>query len=196
MSDDQELDANPKPLGIKCTSSDCENGLHCFRQTQKMRRANIRGACRDCGADLVNWDRVRRQDLRDVGYTFQAQNYELIRHHFWHVDIDQRAANYARRKGRDGIREAAEKRIRASVARPRHPLEGRQTPFSDNPLYYGQHAVAACCRACIEEWHSIPKDRNLTEDEIQYLSELVILYVFDRIPDLAEKGIRVPPIRS
>lgn len=196
MAEEQELDFDdePKPLGIKCTSTDCENGLHCFRQSQKMRQANIKGVCRECGANLVDWERVQRHDLSDVDYTFEALRYELIRHHFWHVPLDARAVNHAKRKGRRGIREAAVRRIQKSVASPRHPRQGRQTPFSGNALYYAQHAVAACCRACIEEWYDIPRDRALTEEEVQYLAELVVLYVFLRLPDLTETGEKVPPI--
>ncbi len=43
-----------------------------------------RGLCRYCGADLVNWDRVRRQDVLDVEHTIKALKREYIRHHFWH----------------------------------------------------------------------------------------------------------------
>lgn len=136
MSDDTEFE-DPKPLGITCTSSDCESGLHCFRQTRKMRQANIRGVCRECDADLVDWERVRRHDLSDVAYTFKSMNFEMIRHHFWHAPIDKRGLNYALRKGRSGIREAIAKRIRKSVGSWQHPREGRQTPFTGNPIYYG-----------------------------------------------------------
>ena len=196
MSEDWDVDEEPKPLGIKCTGTDCENGLHCFRQSRKMRKANITGVCRACGVDLVDWERVRLQDPSDVDYTFEVLKYELVRHHFWHATIDDRANNHARRKGRDGIREAALVRIRRSVASPRHPREGRQTPFSGNAIYYGQHAVAACCRACIEEWYGISRDRELTEAEVAYLAELVTRYVFHRLPDLTKTGEKVPPARS
>lgn len=185
-----------KPLGISCTSTDCDNGLHCFRQTVKMRQAGIRGVCRECWASLVNWRRIERRDLSDVDYTFAALQHELIRHHFWHKALDERAVNHARRRGRIGMREAAMHRIRKSVASPDHPRQGRQTPFAGNALYYAQHAVAACCRACIEEWYAIPRDRELTEDEIRYLAELTSRYVELRIPDLSEHGEKVPPIRS
>lgn len=196
MTEGQGVEQELKPLGITCTSTDCDNGLHCFRQTQKTRKANMRGVCRACGANLVDWERLRRQDLSDVEYTFAALRHELIRHHFWHVEVDQKAVNHARRKGKAGIREAAVKRIQASVASPRHPREGRQTPFRGNVLFYGQHAVAACCRACIEEWHDISRDRALTEAEVAYLARLVALYVEHRLPNLSDAGEKVAPIRS
>ena len=89
----------PEPLDIKCTSSDCKNGLHCFKATRQMAPAE-RGRCRSCGADLVDWSRVHRRDKADAAYTFAALEYELIRHHHWHKTIDDKALRHARRKGR------------------------------------------------------------------------------------------------
>ena len=44
----------PPPLDIKCTSTDCENDLHCFKQLKRM-EPDQRGKCRACGADLIDW---------------------------------------------------------------------------------------------------------------------------------------------
>jgi hypothetical protein len=85
-----------EPLKITCTSTDCDNGLHCFRQTRKMKTAQIRGVCRECGVSLVDWSRLRIHDLSDVDYTFASLQQELIRHHFWHKQLDQIAENHAR----------------------------------------------------------------------------------------------------
>ena len=61
-----------KPLEITCTSSDCESGLHCFRQIQKMMVADRRGLCRSCDAKLVDWSRIYKRDVADTSYTFAA----------------------------------------------------------------------------------------------------------------------------
>jgi hypothetical protein len=184
------------PLDIKCTNTNCDDGQHCYLATKQMVRNKQVGACRDCGARPVNWDRVHARDLGDADHTFRMLRTEFIRHHFWHVDIDQKAVNHARRKGRRGMREAAERRIRQSVAAAAPVRDGRQTPFSDNALYYAQHATASCCRRCIEEWHAIPRGRALTEAEVQYLTSLVCRYVEERLPTLTEDGERVPVIRK
>jgi len=186
-------------LKISCTSSDCERDLHCFREIKRM-APNERGACRYCGVDLVDWERVRTQDPTDAQYTFAALRTELIRHHFWHKDVGQKAINHARRKGKTGMREAATSRIRSSVGRAQAELfrDGTQTPMDGdnlNLIHYAQHATASCCRTCIEEWHGIPRDRALTEGEVRYLRDLAMLYIEERLPDLAEDGIRVPPMR-
>lgn len=181
---------------VICTSSDCGSGLHCFRQTRAMRSAGISGPCRSCGAELVDWHRIAKHDLRDVGYTFEALRKEMFRHYFWHLPLDVRAVNYALRKGKEGLLDATIRRIRSSVAMAEPFRDGLQTPRHGNPLYYGQHATATCCRHCIEEWHGVPQHTPLDEDTIRYFAELVERYVLDRIPDLPESPMKVPPIRK
>lgn len=92
------------------------------------------------------------------------------------------------------MREAAEKRLRKYVGPENPSFDGRQTPKSGNIIFYAQHATAACCRACVEQWHGFPKGRDLTDDEIAYLTELVFRYIVERLPDLTEEGEKVPPI--
>ena len=182
-----------KPLKITCTSTDCENGLHCF--LQKRRQSPIHGPCRECGVNLVDWPRVHARNLDDVQHTVSALQQERIRHHFWHAEIDQKAINHARRKGFCGMETAVRQRLRNSIGRKEHPIEGRQTGRSGNVIYYAQHATATCCRYCLEEWHGVTRDHDLTDGEIEYLAEVVTHYIKKRLPNLSEDGERVPPIR-
>ena len=184
-----------KPLKLKCTASDCENDLHCFLQKVQKPRPHG-GPCRSCGKDLVDFRRIHDRSIDDVENTFQALSTEWIRHQFWERPLDQKAVNHARRKGARHIREAgAEKRIRQSVGAARNPREGKQTPYEGNVLYYAQHAVAACCRKCIEYWHGIAMGRALTDEEVGYLSRLLVLFVARRLPDLDDGPVKVPAIR-
>jgi hypothetical protein len=184
----------PEPLDIKCTSTDCENGLHCFKATKAMAPAD-RGRCRSCGANLVDWSRVHRRDEGDAAYTFEALEYELIRHHHWHTTFDEQALRHAKRKGRLKLIEAARHRLSKSLAPAKPVRDGFQTPFTGNTIYYAQHAVACCCRTCLEYWHSIPKGRELTSDEFEYCVQLVTMYLAQRLPDLNDAPERVPPVR-
>jgi hypothetical protein len=189
-----------KPLNITCTSTDCANNLHCFRMTKKLLAQGQSGRCRRCGAELVDWGRVHKRDLNDAHYTFEALRFELIRHHFWHVLMSRRAVNYARRKGRIALRAAAEHQIRKLVGSEKHPREGRQTPRETSPhanaIHYAQHATASCCRRCVAEWHAIPEGRPLTDSEVLYLTELALLYIEDRMPDLSDNPVQVPKMRA
>lgn len=182
------------PLDLKCTNTDCENDLHCFRESKK-RSKFAPGACRECGATLVDWRRVHRRDLRDASHTFEALQHEWVRHQFWHIPVNQRAANYALRKGRIALRAAAEKRIRSAV-RVKHSRDGRQTPWTRDILCYAQHGTACCCRRCVEYWHGIPRERTLSDDEIEYFTELCMRYVEARMPELPDQGQRISPIRK
>lgn len=193
---DADLDEEFAPLDIKCTDTDCEHDLHCFQQDKRSADPHPTGTCRECGADLVNWSRVHCRNLEDTTHTFEMLHKELIRHRYWHTPIDQRAVNHALRKGRTGIRAAAEAMIRKKVAPKVPPFDGRQTSKTGNVIYYAQHAVAACCRKCVEEWHAIPMGQELTEVQVSYLTELVCLYINQRLPQLTENGEKVPPIRK
>lgn len=181
-----------KPLKITCTKSECDKDLHCFLPTSKMKATGQR-MCRSCGAKLVDWKRVFQKDVNDAAYTFQALKYEWIRHDFWHREIDERAVAHARRKGWVGMRIAAEKRLRSSVGKAANTFfDGRQTPLKENALFYAQHATATCCRKCIEAWHGIPHDQELSEEEIAYFTQLLMLYVEDRLPYLTKDGEKIP----
>ncbi|MDE0230335.1 MAG: DUF4186 family protein [Spirochaetaceae bacterium] len=184
----------PPPLNIKCTSADCENELHCFKQLKKMTEEQ-RGKCRYCGADLVDWDRLHMRDFGDVAYTFAALKNEMIRHFFFHREIDERAVRHGQRKGRIQLKEAARHRLSKYLAPATPARDGRQTPFEGNAIYYAQHATATCCRTCLEYWHDIPKGRELTAEEQAYCAALVDLYLDERLPELADTPIRVPNLR-
>jgi hypothetical protein len=135
---------------------------------------------------------VHQRVIDDVENTFRELKLELIRHHFWHVDIDQRAKDHALRKGAAQLLESIPRRISTSVGKASPFRDGQQTPFTGNVLFYAQHATASCCRTCIEYWHGIESGRELTAGEQDYLAGLVRLYVVERLPDLPDGPTYVP----
>ena len=57
---------------------------------------------------------------------------------------------------------------------PAHPRnDGRQTPVRGHPVFVAQHATATCCRGCLEKWHRIPRGRDLTDRQIEYILEVI-----------------------
>jgi hypothetical protein len=215
------MSKSPKKLEIRCANTDCGVNLHCYRTSRRHAAQQtalngsgglnpatsseaaqksagpVKGRCIACGIELIDWARVHQRNLKDAGHTFDAMRTEWIRHHFWHEPFDELSMNYAKRKGRRGLRKALEKRIRQAVgpAKPFH--DGFQTPYGSQPsgrnvLYFTQHATASCCRRCAEEWHNIPLERELTEAEVQYLTELGMRFLDERLPDLADEPVRVP----
>lgn len=200
MADVSAAGVKPKSLKgrMSCGMSDCTNGLHCFQKTRKklapLFEPLLRGACQVCGEQgLVEWSRVQRRDINDIEYTIEVLKKECVRHCYWClVEISEGAINHARRKGRCKMRAYAEKVIRRKVGDTHNAFAGRQTPWEgDDPIPYAQHATASCCRKCIERWHGIKQGRDLTEDEIQYLTSLVMRYIEEKI-QLTEAGEKVP----
>ena len=185
----------PAPLDIRCTSADCENEQHCFKQLKKMTDEQ-RGKCRYCGADLVDWDRLHVRDFADVAYTFAALKNEMIRHYFFHRELDEKAVRHAQRKGRIQLKEAARYRLTKYLAPAQPARDGRQTPFEGNAIFYAQHATATCCRTCLEYWHNIPKGRELTAEEQEYCAALVDCFLDERLPELADLRIKVSNMRQ
>jgi hypothetical protein len=84
---------------------------------------------------------------------------------------------YARDKGRATIARHTHELLRARVGDAEPVKDGKQTPFRGHPVFTAQHATATCCRGCIEKWHHIPKGRELSEEQIDALSALVMAWI-------------------
>ena len=187
---------NEEPLGkVTCSSYDCERDLHSFRRRRPGNESYRNEQCAACGARLIDWERLDQRDLNDVSNTFQSLRLELIRHHYWHKVIDAKALGHAQGKGLIGLRDAAEHRLRKYVGEPSSTLfrDGMQTPTSGNVIFYAQHATATCCRKCLEAWHAIDRETHLTDQQIGYMTELIMRYIQVRLPDLPATGPKLKP---
>lgn len=168
---------------------DCARGLHTIQGTL---RANGLPACKLCGANVVDWKRLHTRNASDVEWVVGELRRDKFRNSWWVKPFDERALVNVQTKVQRGLVAAAKRRIRQSVGKvygkPGGLLtpfrDGRQTPFSGDVLFYAQHAVATCCRKCIEQWHGIPNGRDLSDDEIDYLAALVLQYFLSRLAEL------------
>lgn len=189
-----------EPLKLrKCTRSECDKGLHCFRLTKKQAQQKEPGQCRTCDEIPVEFDRIRKRELSDINYTFDALRLEWIRHEYWTCDIDSKALGYAKRKGLDKLLESVEDKLRKAVSKPISPenaFEGRQTSWEGNPIHYAQHATATCCRRCMEFWHGIPSESELTAEQLTYLSNLVQAYLKERFGHIRNHPVKVSPLKQ
>ena len=61
------------------------------------------------------------------------------------------------------------------------PNDGKQTPMRNHPVFIAQHATATCCRGCLEKWHKIPKNHELTPEEIDYVVGIIISWIENQI---------------
>lgn len=168
---------------MKTTSFDCARGLHSFLRWRPRAESYRSPGCRACGVELIDWSRLDKRDLDDVEYTVTSLQRELIRYEYWHRPLDEKAVRHADRKGPAALRQDAVQRLKRYVGKPRSELsrDGMQTPYAGNVIYYAQHATATCCRKCIEAWHGVSRERQLTDDDIGYFTELLSYYIEARL---------------
>jgi len=55
--------------------------------------------------------------------------------------------------------------------------DGKQTPWHGHPAFVAQHATATCCRGCLVRWHRIPQGRALIREEIDYVVEVIEIWL-------------------
>ena len=85
--------------------------------------------------------------------------------------------SYVSEKGMEKVREHACDFIRKRLAPAEIPNDGKQTPMRGHPVFVAQHATATCCRGCLEKWHHIPKGRELTETEQEYVVNVIMEWI-------------------
>lgn len=85
--------------------------------------------------------------------------------------------NYIDEKGFENIKKHANDFIKKRLAPSYIPNDGKQTPMKHHPVFIAQHATATCCRGCLFKWYKIPKDRNLTDKEINTIVNIIMLWI-------------------
>ena len=95
--------------------------------------------------------------------------------------LTEKDRQYIQEKGIDTIRQHAIDFINTRIA-PQNPKnDGKQTPMKGHPVFIAQHATATCCRGCIQKWHGIKKGKELSDQEIQFLVELIMRWIEGQI---------------
>ncbi len=80
---------------------------------------------------------------------------------------------YLNRKGLEVILEHGRDFIDQRLAPAAPPNDGKQTPMGNHPVFVAQHATGTCCRGCLEKWHGIPKGRAFSEEEREYVLDVI-----------------------
>lgn len=65
--------------------------------------------------------------------------------------------------------------------------DGKQTPMKGHPVFIAQHAMATCCRGCLEKWHHIKSGKELSLKEQEYIVNLIMMWVDKQINNGIEK---------
>lgn len=92
--------------------------------------------------------------------------------------LNSKMKDYFKEKGIDKIKSDAYDLIEKRLA-PANPLnDGKQTPMRQvHPVFIAQHACGCCCRGCLERIHHIPKNKELSKSEIDYIVEVIMTWI-------------------
>lgn len=85
--------------------------------------------------------------------------------------------SYIREKNLLTIEKHARELIEKRLAPRDIPNDGKQTPMRGHPVFIAQHATATCCRECVHKWHHIEKNKELTEQEKNFVVALIIFWI-------------------
>ena len=123
-------------------------------------------------ASSLLWHVRHRQFMRGIsGNACRSQSSEAV------FSLKANDRSYVLEKGMEKVREHACDFIRKRLAPAEIPNDGKQTPMRGHPVFVAQHATATCCRGCLEKWHRIPKGRELTEAEQEYIVNVIMEWI-------------------
>ncbi len=88
--------------------------------------------------------------------------------------LKQKDIDYINQKGFDTIKKHAQDFIAKRIAPAIIANDGKQTPMKGHPVFIAQHATATCCRKCINKWHKFPIGIQLTQEQQDYIVELIM----------------------
>lgn len=91
--------------------------------------------------------------------------------------LKEKDKKYVLDKGGDKIREHAKEFVSQRLASAVIPNDGKQTPMKGHPIFIAQHATACCCRGCLEKWHHFPRGKELTEEQQDYVVDVLMEWV-------------------
>ena len=91
--------------------------------------------------------------------------------------LTKKEKNYVLEKGYEVIKSHAYNLLEKRLAPAYIPNDGKQTPMKGHPVFIAQHATATCCRNCLFKWYKIPKGRELTKEELDFIVALIISWI-------------------
>lgn len=59
--------------------------------------------------------------------------------------------------------------------------DGKQTPMKGHPVFIAQHATATCCRKCLYKWHKISQNKELSNKEIDHISNIIMSWIIKEV---------------
>ena len=87
--------------------------------------------------------------------------------------------DYINEKGLEKVKNHAYDFINQKLKPAEIKNDGKQTPMKGHPVFIAQHATGTCCRGCLEKWHHIPKGVELSDNQVNYVVELIMSWIIN-----------------
>jgi exodeoxyribonuclease V alpha subunit len=114
-----------------------------------------------------NAKRIINSKLKELsGSTFRS-SFHLRKYMIKYID----------EKGLEKVKEHAYDFINKNLKPAIILNDGKQTPMKGHPVFIAQHATGTCCRGCLEKWHHIKKGNELTDNQVNYIVELIMAWI-------------------
>ena len=91
--------------------------------------------------------------------------------------LNKKMIKYIDEKKMDTISKHTIDFINKKISKYDKNIDGHQTPMKNHPTFIAMHACACCCRGCLEKWHHIPKEKELTSNEKNYIYSLLMEWI-------------------
>lgn len=112
---------------------------------------------------------------KKLEYLFQTIEKSKFRSSF---HLNNNMKKYVNEKGIETVKKHAYDFINKRLKPKDIKNDGKQTPMRQvHPVFIAQHATATCCRNCLYKWHKIEKNKELTEQEIKYIVNVIIKWI-------------------
>ena len=92
--------------------------------------------------------------------------------------LNDKMKQYVKEKGLDKIEFDAKELIIKKIGDANPKNDGKQTPMKQvHPVFIAQHATGCCCRGCLERIHKIKKGQALSDEEINYIVNVIMTWI-------------------
>ncbi len=119
-------------------------------------------------ADMISYRLPERGELTErlAGSEFRSR-----------FHLSEKDREYVAEKGIGTVRRHAREIVERRLSAENPENDGKQTPMRGHPVFIAQHATACCCRGCLEKWHRIPAGKTLTEQEQDYIVDVLMDWI-------------------
>ena len=113
--------------------------------------------------------------MNNIDYKLYSLSKSKFRSSF---HLNKKMKEYVKEKGLVKIKKDAYEIINKRIKPSEILNDGKQTPMKQvHPVFIAQHACACCCRGCLFKWHNIEKGKELNQNELDYIVELLMKWI-------------------